>query len=66
MAQIGRRERAAELGGGDALQAERGALGDALRRGLISEHVYTELVTDIDHRLEALNLIQTIALGIDL
>jgi CPA1 family monovalent cation:H+ antiporter len=42
----------------EALQAERGALGDALRRGLISEHVYTELATDIDHRLEALNLIQ--------
>jgi CPA1 family monovalent cation:H+ antiporter len=46
----------------EALQAERGALGDALRRGLISEHVYTELVTDIDHRLEALDLIQAAAL----
>jgi len=42
----------------EALQAERGALGDALRRGFLSEHVYTELVTDIDYRLEALDLIQ--------
>jgi CPA1 family monovalent cation:H+ antiporter len=42
----------------EALQAERGALGDALRRGLISEHVHGELTTDIDYRLEALNLIQ--------
>jgi CPA1 family monovalent cation:H+ antiporter len=45
----------------EALQAERGALGDALRRGLISEHVHSDLVTDIDHRLEALELIQTAA-----
>jgi CPA1 family monovalent cation:H+ antiporter len=43
----------------EALQAERGALGDALRRGLLSEHVYEDLATDIDYRLEALNLIQT-------
>jgi CPA1 family monovalent cation:H+ antiporter len=42
----------------EALQAERGALGDALRRGLLSERVYEELVTDIDYRLEALDLIQ--------
>ncbi len=42
----------------EALQAERGALGDALRRGLLSEHVYADLVSDIDHRLEALDLIQ--------
>ncbi len=47
----------------EALQAERGALGDALRRGFLSEHVYTELVTDIDYRLEALNLIQTAIVG---
>ncbi len=44
----------------EALQAERGALGDALRRGFLSEHVYAELVTDIDYRLEALDLIQTV------
>ncbi len=42
----------------EALQAERSALGDALRRGLLSDHVYEELVTDVDHRLEALGLIQ--------
>lgn len=42
----------------EALQAERGALGDALRRGLISEHSYEQLRTDLDHRLEALNMIQ--------
>ena len=43
----------------EALQAERGALGDALRKGLISEHVQGQLVADIDYRLEALELIQT-------
>jgi CPA1 family monovalent cation:H+ antiporter len=43
----------------EALQAESGALGDALRRGLLAEHVYEELVTDVDCRLEALELIQT-------
>jgi CPA1 family monovalent cation:H+ antiporter len=42
----------------EALQAERGALGDALRRGLLSEHTYEELRTDVDHRLEALEMIQ--------
>jgi CPA1 family monovalent cation:H+ antiporter len=42
----------------EALQAERGALGDALRRGLLTEHVYEELATDVDYRLEALVLIQ--------
>jgi CPA1 family monovalent cation:H+ antiporter len=42
----------------EALQAERGALGDALRRGLLSEHTYEELRSDVDHRLEALELIQ--------
>ncbi len=41
----------------EALQAERVALGDALRRGLLSDHVYEELTTDIDRRLEALNII---------
>ncbi|MEE8391898.1 MAG: Na+/H+ antiporter [Anaerolineae bacterium] len=41
----------------EALQAERVALSDALRRGLLSDHVHEELTTDIDRRLEALNLI---------
>ncbi len=49
----------------EALQAERGALGEALRRGLLSEHVYAELVSDIDHRLEALNLIQAAFLDVE-
>jgi CPA1 family monovalent cation:H+ antiporter len=42
----------------EALQAERGALGDALRRGLLSERTFEELRSDVDHRLEALELIQ--------
>ena len=42
----------------DALQAERGALGDALRRGLLSDRTYEELSEDIDHRLEALDMIE--------
>jgi CPA1 family monovalent cation:H+ antiporter len=42
----------------EALQAERGALGDALRRGLLSEHTYEKLRADVDHRLEALEMIQ--------
>ena len=42
----------------EALQAERGAMGDALRRGLISEDTYEELVNDVDNRLEALGMIQ--------
>ena len=41
----------------EALRAERGALGDALRRGLISDGVYRELTSDVDQRLEALALI---------
>ncbi|MBN1179008.1 MAG: Na+/H+ antiporter [Anaerolineae bacterium] len=41
----------------EALRAERGALGDAQRRGLISEHTYEQLRTEIDLRLEALNMI---------
>jgi CPA1 family monovalent cation:H+ antiporter len=42
----------------DALQAERGALGDALRRGLLSDRTHEDLSEDIDHRLEALDLIE--------
>jgi CPA1 family monovalent cation:H+ antiporter len=41
----------------EALRAERGALGDALRRGLIADEVYRELTSDVDRRLEALTLI---------
>jgi CPA1 family monovalent cation:H+ antiporter len=41
----------------EALQAERGALGDALRQGLISEPVFRQLATEIDKRLEAVELI---------
>jgi len=42
----------------EALQAERGALGDALRRGLISTPVYEELVEEVDRHLEALGMIE--------
>jgi CPA1 family monovalent cation:H+ antiporter len=41
----------------EALRAERGALSDALRQGLISEQVYRELASDVDRRLEAVALI---------
>jgi CPA1 family monovalent cation:H+ antiporter len=41
----------------EALRAERGALQDALRRGLLSDHVYEDLSVEIDRRLEALDLI---------
>jgi len=47
----------------EALQAERGALADALRRGLISTPVYERLAREVDHRLEALGLIQTAVHG---
>jgi CPA1 family monovalent cation:H+ antiporter len=40
-----------------ALQAERGALWDARQRDLLSNAVYDELSTEIDYRLEALDLI---------
>jgi CPA1 family monovalent cation:H+ antiporter len=42
----------------EALQAERGALAEALRRGLLADDVYAELKTDINYRLEAINIIQ--------
>lgn len=42
----------------EALQAERSALGDALRRGLISMPVYEELTEEVDRHLEALEMIQ--------
>jgi CPA1 family monovalent cation:H+ antiporter len=41
----------------EALQAERGALWDARQRHLLSDPVYEELSTEIDYRLEALDLI---------
>jgi len=41
----------------EALQTERVALGDALRRGLISEQVHRELTSEVDRRLDALALI---------
>jgi len=41
----------------EALRAERVALSDAFRQGLISEHVYRELTTEVDRRLDALTLI---------
>ena len=40
-----------------SLQAERGALWDARQRNLLSDPVYEELSTEIDYRLEALDLI---------
>jgi CPA1 family monovalent cation:H+ antiporter len=41
----------------EALKAERGALWDALRRNLLSNPVHDELSTEIDYRLEAIDLI---------
>lgn len=41
----------------EALDGERGALLDALRRGLISDEVFSELRADVDRRLEALALL---------
>ncbi len=41
----------------EGLRAERVALGDALRRGLISEGVHRDLTQEVDRRLEALILI---------
>jgi CPA1 family monovalent cation:H+ antiporter len=38
----------------DALRAQRSALNDMLRRGLISEEAYRELVYEVDSQLEAL------------
>jgi len=45
----------------EALQAERAALGEALRRRLLSEEVYQQLRTDLDYRLEAVSLIQALS-----
>ena len=45
----------------EALRAERVALSDAMRQGLISEHVYRELTSEVDHHLEAVTLIREAA-----
>ena len=42
----------------DLLQAERSALSDASRRGLISEDVYHKLIRETDFSIEALNRIR--------
>lgn len=41
----------------DTLRAERSAIADVFRRGLISEEVYNELLRNVDNRAAALNLI---------
>jgi CPA1 family monovalent cation:H+ antiporter len=41
----------------EALRAERGALADALRQGLIAENVFRQLTAQTDQRLEALAII---------
>jgi CPA1 family monovalent cation:H+ antiporter len=41
----------------EALKAERGALWDALRRNLLSDPVHEKLASEVDYRLEALDLI---------
>jgi CPA1 family monovalent cation:H+ antiporter len=43
----------------DLLQAERTALSDAARRGLISEDVYHKIIRETDFSVEALNRIQS-------
>ncbi len=42
----------------DLLQAERTAVADAFRRGLISESVYRELIQETDGRIAALDMIE--------
>ncbi len=42
----------------DLLQAERTAVGDVFRRGLISESVYHELVQEMNGRIAALDMIE--------
>jgi len=43
----------------DALRAERQALQDAARRGLISEHVLEELTLDVNNHLAALDFMES-------
>lgn len=47
----------------DLIQAERTALSDAVRRGLISEEIYHELIRETDDRSAALDLIETTMQG---
>ncbi len=42
----------------DVLRAERSALGDANRRGFISEELYREMIREADRRTAALDMIQ--------
>jgi len=49
----------------DLLQAERTALGDANRRGLISEEVHNQLVNEMDNRSAALELIEQTMQGVE-
>ncbi len=42
----------------EALRAERVALGDALRRGLIADDIYEKLREELDYRLEAVEMIR--------
>lgn len=42
----------------DVLKAERSAIGDAWRRGLISQEIYEELIEEVNNRLAAVEMIQ--------
>jgi CPA1 family monovalent cation:H+ antiporter len=43
----------------DVLRAERSAIGDANRRGFLSEELYMELIREADKRAAALDLVKT-------
>ena len=47
----------------DLLQAERTALSDAVRRGLIPEDIYHELILETDNRLAAVKRIEDVMSG---
>lgn len=47
----------------DLLQAERTAIADAVRRGLISEDIYHSLIKETDNRAVALDMIQNAMVG---
>ncbi len=42
----------------DVLKAERSAIGDALRRGLVSDDVYHELIESLNNRLAAMEILK--------
>ena len=42
----------------ETIKAERSALAEALRRGLVSEEVYQELIRQTDNRAAALNILR--------